>query len=106
MTSEFSSIFVVHILSISYTVDNGSSELERRMASLRFWVCLILVFLSISGFESRPLVQFSQRRNPTTQSLRMLVEGAKVVFKVREEVDGSQDKLMRVSPGGPDPLHH
>ncbi|KAF8391270.1 hypothetical protein HHK36_023572 [Tetracentron sinense] len=66
------------------------------MTSLRFWGCLILVFVSFPMFKSRPL----------DPSFRVLVEGVKVIFKVREEAGGSQYKPMRESPGGPDPAHH
>ncbi|KAF8391274.1 hypothetical protein HHK36_023576 [Tetracentron sinense] len=50
-------------------------------------------------FESRPFDPFLHR-NPTT-SLRALVEGAKVVYKVRAEADGSPYKPTRASPGPP-----
>ena len=77
------------------------------MASLRFWVCLILVVLSFVRTEPQPFSPFIEGNG--RKSLGAFIEQAKEEFKERlrrEDDNRNTYKLERQSPGGPDPKHH
>ncbi|KAJ9153537.1 hypothetical protein P3X46_026964 [Hevea brasiliensis] len=72
---------------------------------MSFLLCLVLVLLSFSRVENRPIHHFSHQRRIT----RSLIETAKEVLDEsirRQEMIGGFNESFRVSPGGPDPHHH
>lgn len=74
-------------------------------ANVRFLLCLVLVLLSFSMSETRPIHHSSHQR----RSHRSLIETAKEVLDESmrsQEIVGGFNQSFRVSPGGPDPHHH
>ncbi|KAJ1393996.1 hypothetical protein SESBI_34534 [Sesbania bispinosa] len=70
-----------------------------------FWLCLILVFLSLSSCQSRPF------GTPTSLNLKNRGDGAKgsgfASLRSRlSEIEESPRMPGRLSPEGPDPKHH
>ncbi|KAJ1402132.1 hypothetical protein SESBI_28230 [Sesbania bispinosa] len=68
-----------------------------------FWLCLLLVFLSLSSCQSRPF--------GTPTSLKSRGDGAKgsgfASLRSRlSEIEESPRMPGRLSPEGPDPKHH
>lgn len=66
------------------------------MASLRCYLCVLLIVLSFALYEARPLDPSAVRRN-LIRTIRALGES---------EAVGDQYANKRVSPGGPDGKHH
>jgi hypothetical protein len=66
------------------------------MASLRSYLCVLLILLSFAQSEARPLDPSVVRRN-LIRTIRALGES---------EAVGDQYANKRVSPGGPDAKHH
>ena len=70
-----------------------------------FWMCLILVFLSLSCSESRPL---GTPRSMKSSEARDSYFGDHVASLRRSlsEIHESHHLPGRLSPEGPDPKHH
>ncbi|KAK9285735.1 hypothetical protein L1049_024934 [Liquidambar formosana] len=77
------------------------------MASLKFIICLILVSLSFSKLETRPLEPLVERK-VLSKSFRALLEVTKglKVGVGRNHVVGNLYEDKQLSPSGPDPQHH
>ncbi|KAL2944492.1 CLAVATA3/ESR [Bienertia sinuspersici] len=75
------------------------------MASLKFWVCLVFLFLSFSNSIARPLQQTTILNNEKHD----IFDKFKQLFRERmqrKDAISSYNVSDRVSPGGPDPRHH
>ncbi|EEF42819.1 conserved hypothetical protein [Ricinus communis] len=71
--------------------------------NVKFLLCLVLVMLSFSRSETRPINHQEKTGD------RSLIEITKEVLKEslrRQELIGGFNQSKRRSPGGPDPHHH
>ncbi|VVA95124.1 unnamed protein product [Arabis nemorensis] len=77
------------------------------MAKLKFWLCLLLICISLSRLSaSRPLQQWLPNASGIKRG-RMMREAEKVLKANMEKlVESGFNESMRLSPGGPDPRHH
>ncbi|XP_030525308.1 CLAVATA3/ESR (CLE)-related protein 1 [Rhodamnia argentea] len=69
------------------------------MASLRFWLCLVMFLLVVSRNEARtPKALPNDGGSAMMESAKQVLKG---FMQKKEETDSK-----RVAPGGPDPHHH
>lgn len=74
------------------------------MAGLRVWFCLILILVSVTCSEARPLESFPNKRKQAL--IKTATEIIRVSMRKHQLEIGEFDMPNRVSPGGPDPKHH
>lgn len=71
------------------------------MGSMKLWLCVFLVLLSLQNNEARVRGSYSNKGNSRTA-----MESAKEVLKASiERQVGQHFVSKRRSPGGPDPRH-
>lgn len=73
------------------------------MATLKFWVCLLLILFSFPSYETRSFALFPKDEH------RTLIDSGKEIIEEslqREDINREIYDTNRLSPGGPDPYHH
>ncbi|XP_016649999.1 PREDICTED: CLAVATA3/ESR (CLE)-related protein 4-like [Prunus mume] len=72
------------------------------MGSMKLWLCVFLVLLSLQNNEARVRGSYSNKGSSQTA-----MESAKELLKASiERQVGRHLESKRRSPGGPDPRHH
>ncbi|KAI3427608.1 uncharacterized protein J3R85_009456 [Psidium guajava] len=73
------------------------------MASLRFWLCIVMFLLVFSFIEARmPKALSNDGGSATMESAKQVLKG---YMQKMEDMDWHIDS-KRAAPGGPDPHHH